>query len=95
MFMDGCSRALSQGAEQGKVKMVALRRTWETCCSRRDRHPVSMTVDVEPTFDLPKYKKIPCSSPEPAVTDAQVDEQIGRFAQGYREVRGDFRRQCG
>jgi len=69
--------------EQGKVKMVALRDMGDLLFSPETGITFSMTVDVEPTFDLPKYKKIPVRFQEPAVTDAQVDEQIGRLRKAF------------
>jgi trigger factor len=43
----------------------------------------TMTVDTEPEFDLPKYKKIPVTFDEPTVTEAQVDEQLDRLRKAF------------
>lgn len=69
--------------EQGKVKMVALRDVGDLLFSPETGITFSMTADVEPTFDLPKYKKIPVTFQEPAVTEAQVDEHLGRLRKAF------------
>jgi trigger factor len=42
-----------------------------------------MTVDAEPEFDLPKYKKIPVTFDEPTVTEEQVDEQLDQLRKAF------------
>lgn len=90
----------TKALEQGKVKMAALRDVGDMLFSPETGITFSMTVDVEPTFDLPKYKKIPVAFEEVAVTEEQVDEHLGRlrkaFAKfeeapaGYAVVPGDL-----
>jgi trigger factor len=53
----------------------------------RDGITFTLTVDTEPEFDLPKYKKIPVSFDEPAVTEEQVDEQIDRLRKALPSLR--------
>lgn len=45
-----------------------------------------VTVDVPPAFDLPDYRGIPVKDQKPALTEARVDEAIGRL----RERRARF-----
>ncbi len=77
-------RALYKPAlEQAGVKMVALLDVNDMLFSPETGIAFTMTVDTEPKFDLPKYKKIPVSFDEPAVTEEQVDEQIDRLRKAF------------
>ncbi len=69
--------------EQAGVKMVALLDVNDMLFSPETGITFTMTVDTEPEFDLPKYKKIPVSFDEPAVTEEQVDEQIDRLRKAF------------
>jgi trigger factor len=42
-----------------------------------------MTLDVQPEFDLPKYKKVPVTFEDPIVTEEQVDEHIDRLRKAF------------
>jgi trigger factor len=72
-----------QALEQGQVKMVALADVGNMLFSPETGITFTMTVDVEPSFDLPKYKKIPVVFEDPAVTDDQVDDQIDRLRKAF------------
>ena len=77
-------RALyKQALEQAQVKMAALLNVGDMLFSPETGITFTMVVDIEPTFDLPKYKKIPITFEEPAVTEEQVDAQIDRLRQAY------------
>jgi len=77
-------RALYKPAlEQAGVKMVALLDVNDMLFSPETGITFTMTVDTEPEFDLPKYKKIPVSFDEPAVTEEEVDEQIDRLRKAF------------
>lgn len=69
--------------EQEKIKMVSLRDVGDMLFSPETGITFSMLVDVEPTFDLPKYKKIPIVFEDPVVTDEQVDEHMNRLRQAF------------
>ncbi|MDH3982335.1 MAG: trigger factor [Kiritimatiellaceae bacterium] len=59
----------------------------------KDGEPASfdVTVDIEPTFDLPKYTDIPVKSEKITITDEQVQEQLDGIRNqhaNYEEVEG-------
>ena len=68
-----------QALEQQGVSMVALLDVSDMLFSPETGLMFSMTVDVPPVFDLPKYKKIPLTFETAAVTEQQVDEHIDRL----------------
>ncbi|MDD4019781.1 MAG: trigger factor [Kiritimatiellae bacterium] len=77
-------RALYKKAlEQKKIDMVAVLDVGDMLFSPETGISFSMTVDVRPDFDLPKYKKIPITFEDPAVTEGQVDEQIVRLREAF------------
>jgi trigger factor len=77
-------RALYRKAvEQEKIKLVSLRDVGDVLFSPETGITFSMTLDVQPEFDLPKYKKIPVTFTEPAVTEEQVDEHLNRVRQAF------------
>ena len=77
-------RALYRKAlEQKKIDMVAVLDVGDMLFSPETGISFSMTVDVRPDFDLPKYKKIPITFEDPAVTEGQVDEQIVRLREAF------------
>jgi trigger factor len=77
-------RALYKPAlDQGQVKMVALADVGGMLFSPETGITFTMTVDTEPSFDLPKYKKIPVVFKDPAVTEEQVDDQIDRLRKAF------------
>jgi FKBP-type peptidyl-prolyl cis-trans isomerase (trigger factor) len=60
-------RSLYQKAiDQEKVKMVALLDIGDVLFSPETGITFTVTLDVQPEFDLPKYKKIPVSFEEAA-----------------------------
>ena len=69
--------------EQEKIKMVTLLDVGDVLFSPETGITFSMTLDVQPEFDLPKYKKIPVTFEEPAVTDEQVEEHVGRLRKAF------------
>ena len=69
--------------EQAGVKMVALRDIDNVLFSPETGITFTMTVDAEPEFDLPKYKKIPVTFDEPTVTEEQVDEQLDQLRKAF------------
>ncbi len=72
LFRDLYAKAL----EQEGVKMVSLVDVGDMLFSPETGILFSMVVDVRPQFDLPKYKKIPVTFDEPAVTEEMVDRHI-------------------
>jgi trigger factor len=79
-------RALhKQALEQRQVKMVALTDVGNMLFSPETGITFTMIVDVEPSFDLPKYKKIPVIFEDPVVTDAQIDDQVDRLRKAYAQ----------
>lgn len=69
--------------EQEKIRLVSLRDVGDILFSPETGITFSMMVDVEPEFDLPKYKKIPVTFEDPAVTEDQVDEHIDRLRKAF------------
>jgi trigger factor len=65
--------------DQEKIKMVSLRDVGNVLFSPETGITFSMTLDVQPEFDLPKYKKVPVTFEDPVVTEEQVDEQLERL----------------
>ncbi len=77
-------RSLYQKAiDQEKVKMVALLDIGDVLFSPETGITFTVTLDVQPEFDLPKYKKIPVSFEEAAVTDEQVEEHLNRLRKAF------------
>lgn len=77
-------RALYKPAlEQGQVKMVALAEVGNMLFSPETGITFTMSVETEPSFDLPKYKKVPVIFEDPVVTDDQVDEQIDHLRKAF------------
>ena len=72
-----------QALEQEGVKMVSLLEVGDMLFSPETGIVFSLTVDVQPEFDLPKYKKIPVTFEEPAVTEGQVDEHVDRLRKAF------------
>lgn len=72
-----------QALEQEGIQMVALRDVNDMLFSPETGITFTMTVDVKPDFDLPKYKKIPVIFEEPTVTEAQIDEHIDRLRKAF------------
>lgn len=69
--------------DQEKVKMVALRDVGDVLFSPETGITFAMTLDVQPDFDLPKYKKVPVTFEDPVVTEAQVDEHLDRLRKAF------------
>ena len=69
--------------DQEKVKMVALTNVGDMLFSPETGMMFTMIVDVEPVFDLPKYKKIPIIFEDPVVTEDQVDEQLDHLRKAF------------
>jgi trigger factor len=77
-------RALyKQALDQGQVKMVALRDVGDMLFSPETGITFTMAVDVGPSFDLPKYKKLPVIFEDPVVTEEQVDGQLDRLRNAF------------
>ncbi len=77
-------RALYRTAlEQAGVKMVALLDVNDMLFSPETGITFTMTVDTAPELSLPKYKKIPVTFEDPAVTEEQVDDQIDRLRKAF------------
>ncbi len=72
-----------KAVEQEKIKMITLLDVGDVLFSPETGITFSMTLDVQPEFDLPKYKKIPVSFEEPAVTEAQIDEHVNRLRKAF------------
>lgn len=62
-----------QALDQQGIKMVSLLDVSDMLFSPETGITFTLTVDVQPDFDLPKYKKIPVVFEDPVVTEAQVD----------------------
>ncbi len=72
-----------QALEQKKIDMVTVLDVGDMLFSPETGISFSMTVEVRPEFSLPKYKKIPITFEDPAITEEQVDEQIGRLREAF------------
>ncbi|HNX35905.1 MAG TPA: trigger factor [Kiritimatiellia bacterium] len=72
-----------QALDQQGIKMVSLLDVSDMLFSPETGITFTLTVDVQPDFDLPKYKKIPVVFEDPAVTEAQVDEHIDRLRKAF------------
>jgi len=72
-----------QALDQEKIKMVSLLDVSDMLFSPETGIMFTMTLDVQPEFDLPKYKKIPVIFEEPTVTEQQVDEHIDRLRKAF------------
>jgi trigger factor len=72
-----------KAVEQEKIKMVTLLDVGDVLFSPETGITFSMTLDVEPEIDLPKYKKIPVVFEDSAVTEEQVDEHIVRLRKAF------------
>ncbi|MDX9868365.1 MAG: trigger factor [Kiritimatiellia bacterium] len=73
--------------EQKKVAFVALRDVGDMLFSPETGISFSMTVDVKPEFELPKYKKIPVVFDEPVITDEQVDGQMRQLREAFAQFK--------
>lgn len=69
--------------EQEKIKMVSLRDVGDMLFSPETGITFAMTLDVQPEFELPKYKKVPVTFEEPVVTEAQVEEHLDRLRKAF------------
>ena len=69
--------------EQEKIKLVSLQDVGDILFSPETGITFSMTLDVQPEFDLPKYKKIPITFEDPAVTEDQVAAHIDRLRKAF------------
>ena len=69
--------------EQEKIKMVSLLDVGDMLFSPETGITFSMTLDVQPEFDLPKYKKIPVAFEDPAVTEDQVVAHFDRLRKAF------------
>lgn len=72
-----------QALDQEGVQMVSLLDVNDMLFSPETGVTFTMTLDVKPEFELPKYKKIPVTFEEPAVTEEQVDEHIARLRKAF------------
>mgnify|MGYP000870067181 FL=1 len=82
-------RALYKPAvEKAGVKLVSLLDVGDMLFSPETGIMFSMVIDVEPEIDLPKYKKIPMTFEEPAVTEEQVEEHLGRLRKAFAKFEG-------
>ncbi len=72
-----------QALEQEGIQMVSLLDVNDMLFSPETGITFTMTVDVKPEFELPKYKKIPVTFEEPTVTEEQVDEHINRLRKAF------------
>lgn len=72
-----------KAVEQEKLKLVALLDVGDVLFSPETGITFSMTLDVQPEFDLPKYKKIPVTFEETVVTEEQVEEHLGRLRKAF------------
>jgi trigger factor len=87
-----------KAVEQEKIKLVALLDVGDVLFSPETGITFSMTLDVQPEFDLPKYKKIPVSFEDTAVTEEMVEEHIGRLRKAFAkfdETAADYRVEAG
>ncbi|HOE61238.1 MAG TPA: trigger factor [Kiritimatiellia bacterium] len=73
--------------EQKKIAFVALRDVGDMLFSPETGISFSMTVDVKPEFELPRYKKIPVVFEEPVVTEEQVDGQIQQLREAFAQFK--------
>jgi len=72
-----------QALDQEGIKMVSLLDVSDMLFSPETGITFSMTVDVQPEFELPKYKKIPVIFEDPVITEEQVDEHIDRLRKAF------------
>jgi trigger factor len=72
-----------KAVEQEKIKMVALLDISDVLFSPETGITFAMTLEVQPEFDLPKYKKIPVPFEEPVVTEDQVVGHIDRLRKAF------------
>ncbi len=69
--------------EQEKIKMVSLRDVGDMLFSPETGITFAMTLDVQPSFELPNYKKVPVTFEEPVVTEEQVAEHLDRLRKAF------------
>ncbi len=67
-----CRKAL----DEQKIKPLAITELAEMIFTPETGATFTIKVDVEPEFDLPKYKKVSIECKEPEVTDEQVAERL-------------------
>jgi trigger factor len=72
-----------KAVEQEKLKLVTLLDVGDVLFSPETGITFALTLDVQPEFDLPKYKKIPVGFEETAVTEEQVEEHISRLRKAF------------
>lgn len=72
-----------KAVEQEKIKLVSLLDVGDVLFSPETGITFAMTLDVQPEFDLPKYKKIPVPFDEAAVTEEQVADHLGRLRKAF------------
>ena len=72
-----------QALEQEKIKLVSLRDVGDMIFSPETGITFAMTLDVQPEFELPKYKKIPVTFEDTVVTEEQVDEHLDRLRKAF------------
>jgi len=72
-----------QAIEQEKIKLVSLRDVGDMIFSPETGITFAMTLDVQPEFELPKYKKIPVTFEDTVVTEEQVDEHLDRLRKAF------------
>ncbi|MEI7899737.1 MAG: trigger factor, partial [bacterium] len=83
---------------QEKIKMVSLQDVGDMLFSPETGITFSMVLEVQPEFDLPKYKKMPITFEDPVVTEGQVDEQLDRLRKAFakfEEARADHAIEAG
>ena len=84
--------------DQAKLKLVAVRDVGDMLFSPETGITFSMTIDVQPEFSLPKYKKIPITFEDPAVTADQVEahiDQIRKAFAKFEEAKADHAVEAG
>ncbi len=87
-----------KAVEQEKLKMVSLLDVGDVLFSPETGITFSVTLDVQPEFDLPKYKKIPVAFEETAVTEEQVEEHVARLRKAFakfEETAADYSVEAG
>ena len=73
----------AKAREQEKIKVVNLVNIEDVRFSPETGMTVAFTIDVEPKVNLPNYKKAPVVYAAPAVTEAEVEDNVQRIREAY------------
>ena len=73
----------AKAREQKNIKAVSLVNIEDVRFSPETGMTVSFVIDVEPTFDVPDYRKIPVRFTAPSVSGADVDAYVERMREAF------------